>query len=89
MNDSRKAERVFKGIANKYRIEILNLLNSKPELSVGEIAEILRSDFKNIAQHVFKMEIAGLIVKRHDGNFIRMKLTSRGKSIQQFYRILE
>lgn len=89
MNDSKKLERIFKGVANKNRIEILNLLNKEPELSVIGIAERLKMDIKNTAQHVAKLELAGLIMKRHDGNFVRMALTNRGKSILEFYRIVE
>jgi DNA-binding transcriptional ArsR family regulator len=89
MNDSKKAERIFKGVASKNRLEILVLLQKEAELSVLDIAEKLKLDFKNAAQHVSKLEIAGLVMKRHDGNFVRMALTNRGKSILEFYRILE
>ncbi len=89
MHDSKKLERIFKGVANKNRIEILNLLKKEPELSIIGIAEKLKMDLKNTAQHVSKLEIAGLIMKRHDGNFVHIALTNRGKSILEFYRILE
>ncbi len=89
MNDSKKLERIFKGVANKNRIDMLNLLKSQPELSVIEIAEKLKVDLKNAAQHISRLEMAGLVMKRHDGNFVRMALTNRGKSILEFYRILE
>ena len=89
MNDIKKGERVFKGVAHKYRLQVLGLLKRKSEMSVIEISEILKTGLKNISQHVAKMETAGLLMKRHDGNFVRLKLTGRGKSILQFYRILE
>ena len=85
----KKLERIIKGVANHRRIQILELLDLKPELSVQEIAEIVKSPFKNISAHISKMAIAGLLMKRSEGNTIRHKLTSRGKSILKFVRILE
>ena len=89
MNDTKKGERIFKGVAHKYRLQVLDLLKRKPELSVMEISEMLKTGLKNISQHIAKMEIAGLLMKRHDGSFVKLKLTDRGRSILLFYRILE
>lgn len=86
---NRELERIIKGFANHRRLQILELLNREPELSVQEISENLKSDFKNISAHINKMHIAGLLLKRSEGNMIRHKLTKRGKSILQFVRIIE
>lgn len=82
-------ERIIKGFANHRRIEILELLKKQPELSVAEISDRLKINFKNASGHIQKMAIAGLIIKRYDANNVRHKLTSRGKSILEFCRILE
>jgi DNA-binding transcriptional ArsR family regulator len=89
MNDVKKGERIFKGVAHKYRLQILGLLKREPEMSVIEISDVLKMGLKNVSQHIAKMEIAGLLMKRHEGNFVKMKLTARGNSILQFYRIME
>ncbi|HEY9584536.1 MAG TPA: MarR family transcriptional regulator [Candidatus Paceibacterota bacterium] len=89
MNDLKKAEKIFKGVAHKNRLAVLLLLKNRPELSVIEISEVLKIELKNTAQHVAKLEASGLVMKRHDGNFVRLALTRRGKSILEFYRILE
>ena len=68
---------------------VLELLYKEPELSVQEISEKLKSEFKNISAHINKMAIAGLVMKRSDTNMVRHKLTKRGKSILQFVRIIE
>jgi DNA-binding transcriptional ArsR family regulator len=86
---SRELERIVKGFANHNRLEILNLLGKTSDLSVFEISDILKSDFKNISAHINKMHIAGLLTKRNEGNMVRHKLTNRGKSILQFVRIIE
>jgi len=86
---NRELERIVKGFANHRRLQILGLLYKKPELSVQEISDKLKSEFKNISAHISKMAIAGLVIKRSEGNNIRHKLTNRGKSILQFVRIIE
>jgi len=78
-----------KGFANHRRLQVLELLNKEPELSVQEISEKLKSEFKNISAHINKMAVAGLVMKRNEGNNVRHKLTNRGKSILQFVRIIE
>ncbi len=89
MKTNRELERIVKGFANHRRLEILGLLYKEPELSVQEIAEILKSDMKNISAHITKMAIAGLVMKRNDDKSVRQKLTKRGEVILKFVRILE
>lgn len=89
MLNYKQLERIAKGSANHRRIQILDLLEKTPELSVSEISIAIKSDIKNVSEHVRKLTIAGLIVKRNQGNNIRHKLTPRGNSILQFYRIVE
>jgi len=86
---NRELERIVKGFANHRRLQVLELLNKEPELSVKEISDKLKSEFKNISAHINKMAIAGLVMKRSAGNLVRHKLTKRGKSILQFVRIIE
>ena len=88
MRKPRDLERIFKGVANHRRIEIVLLLAKKPELSVDEIATELDVELKNASQHLQKLSIAGLVMKRHEGNTVRHALTHRGKSILEFARIL-
>ncbi len=85
----RTLERIVKGFSNHRRIQILFLLKEHAELSVGEIAERLKIHFKTAAQHVQKLAISGLVLKRNEGNIVRHKLTSRAESILKFLRIIE
>jgi len=86
---NRELERIVKGFANHRRLQILELLGEEPELSVQEVSDKLKSEFKNISAHMNKMAISGLLMKRSEGNIVRHKLTNRGKSILQFVRIIE
>lgn len=87
--DWRKMERIVKGAANHRRLQIMDLVQKEPELSVDEIATELDINFKTASDHVRRLAIAGLVLKRYEGNFVRHKLTSRGQSILKFLRILE
>ena len=79
----------MKGAANHRRLQMLDLLQRKPELSVDEIATSLKINFKTASDHIRRLAIAGLVLKRYEGNFVRHKLTNRGISILKFLRILE
>jgi predicted transcriptional regulator len=85
----RKLERVVRGFANHRRIEILELLREEPELSVVEIAERLGINFKTASEHIRRLAIAGLLLKRSDGASVRHKLTNCGLLILKFLRTLE
>ena len=85
----RALERIVKGFANHRRIEILDLLRREPELSVDDISERLHIGYENASDHVRKLAIAGLVMKRNDGPSVRHKLTQRGESILVFCKRLQ
>lgn len=68
---------------------MIDLLHKKPELSVEEIAGILHINYKTASEHIRRLAIAGLVMKHHEGNVVRHKLTTRARSILKFLRILE
>lgn len=85
----RQLERIVKGFANHRRIEILELLKNQPEMSVLEITERLGINFKTASDHIRKLTIAGLVIKRSDGTSIRHRVTERGLNILKFLRTIE
>lgn len=85
----RQLERLVRGFSNHRRIEIMELLNQEPELSVAEVAENLKINFKTASEHIRRLAIAGLVIKRSDGNNVRHKLTGQAESILKFLRTLE
>ena len=82
-------ERVVKGFANHNRLKILELLDQKPELSVADISEKLKIGYENASDHIRKLAIAGLVMKRNDGSNVRHKLTARAEAILAFCKRLE
>ena len=85
----RNLERIIKGFANHRRLQILELLKTEPELSVDQISERLKVGYENTSDHLRKMAIAGLILKRYEGNTVRHKLTPRAESILVFCKKLQ
>ena len=85
----RAMERLVKGFANHRRLEILDLLKRSPELSVEEISERLKIGYENASDHIRKLAIAGLVLKRHEGKDVRHKLTRRANDVLTFCKTLE
>lgn len=85
----RQLERIVKGFANHRRIQIMELLKKHPELSVIEISEELNINFKTASEHIRRLAIAGLVMKRSDGVSVRHRLTDQGSNILKFLRTLE
>lgn len=82
-------ERIVRGAANHRRIEIMELLQKSPELSIIDISEALKTNFKTVSEHVKRLATAGFVLKRSDSNSVRHKLTPRGSAILKFLRTLE
>lgn len=85
----RELERILKGVASHRRVQIVNLLDKQTELSVFDIAEHVSIDFRTVSEHLRKLTIAGIVMKRNDGATVRHALTRRGKDILKFCRTLE
>ncbi len=84
----RRLERLLKGFANFRRLQILELLERKPELTVDDIADALGMGYVNTSDHVRKMAVAGLVFKRRDGSATRHKLTDLAKTVIVFCKKL-
>lgn len=84
MLKTRVLEKTVKGFANHRRIEILELLSKEPELSVLEISQMLKVNFKTISEHIRRLSIAGLVEKRNQGSNVRHTLTPQAKHILKF-----
>jgi len=89
MKNTRELEKIVKGFSNHRRIEILWLLEKRPDLSLLEIADILKVNFKTIGEHVRRLAHAGLVWKRNDAKAVRHTLSDLGKLILKFLRTLE
>lgn len=89
MKSYRSLERIVRGYSNHRRIQILELLDNNPELSVIEVADKLKINFKTASEHIRRLAITGLVLKRSQGAAVRHKLSPLGVSILKFLRTLE
>lgn len=85
----RKIERIIKGFANHRRLHILEILKKEPELSVEDVSERLAMGYENASDHLRKLAIAGLVLKRNDGSAVRHKLTPRAEGVLVFCKRLQ
>lgn len=85
----RQLEKITKGIANHRRIEVLYLLEAKPNLSLSQISNELGVNFKTVAEHVRRLVISGLVWKNNIGKEVQHKLSDSGAIILKFLRTLE
>ena len=85
----RTLERLLRGFSNHRRIQIMEVLHKTPELSVAELAQLLRINYKTAADHLRRLAIAGLVLKKSDSVSIRHKLTPRAEFVLKFLRTLE
>lgn len=85
----RTLERLVRGFANHRRIQFLEILKKTPEMSVDEIARLLNINYKTAADHLRRLAIAGLVLKKSDSVSIRHKLTARAEYVLKFLRTLE
>lgn len=89
MLTTRQLERIVKGFSNHRRIQIMDLVSASPELSLQEIATRLKINIKTASEHVRRLAIPGLVLKRHRGTEVLHKLTPTGELILKFLRKLE
>lgn len=81
---NRNLETVVKGFANHRRIDILELLEKEPELSLTDISSRLDINFKTASEHIRRLALAGLIYKTNDANFVLHTLSPRGREVLAF-----
>ena len=89
MKNSKQLERHFKGIANHWRISALILLSENKSLSLHRIAETLGANFYTMAEHLNRLDKAGLINKKYKGREVHHSLSPYGKKFQAFIKLAQ
>ncbi len=89
MLTSRQLEQRVKGFASHRRIEIMALLKQAPDLSLLEIADKLKMNFKTASAHTHRLAAASLITKSVKSRITKHKLSRRGQIILGFLRNME
>jgi len=86
---SRQLERHFKGIANHRRLEIIFLVDKSNGITLEEIADSLKCDFRTISEHTKKLVYAGLLNKKYQGRNVSHFLSPYGREILKFIRTFQ
>ncbi len=81
---AKQLERHFKGVANHWRIDILNLIAKNENVSLEGIAGRLNCNAKTISEHTKKLVQAGLINKHYQGRTVAHALSPYGKIFYEF-----
>jgi len=89
MLKTRHLEKLVKGFANHRRISMMELLQSEPELSVQDIAVRFKINIKTASEHLRRLAIPGLVIKRNRGHNVLHRLSLKGELILKFLRKLE
>ena len=77
----KRFERIFKGVANHWRIKILLAIEANPGIILEEIVGNLASNYQTTAEHVKRLASAGLILKKYHGRAVSHNLSSYGIQI--------
>jgi DNA-binding transcriptional ArsR family regulator len=88
-SSERRLERVVKGFANHRRIQMLRLLEKRSELSLLEVCKHLGIGVKTGSEHARKLVLAGLVLKRSQGRWVRHRLAPQAADVLAFLRTLE
>lgn len=80
---SQKISRIFHGLSDKYRLQILIIVNKQP-VCVCIIKEILKIADSKLSYHLSTLKESGLIYSKQEGNWIIYYPTELGKIISEF-----
>lgn len=89
MKTPKQLQRYFKGAANHWRISILLLVDKNEGISVDQIAQVLKGNFKTISQHTRSLVQAGLLNKKYQGRQVIHFLSPYGKRFVEFIKTFE
>jgi DNA-binding MarR family transcriptional regulator len=82
----KQLERYFKGVANHWRIEILDLIAKKEGITLENISETLDCNLKTISEHTRKLVQAGLVNKKYKGREVMHSLSPYGQRFLKFIK---
>lgn len=83
------AEKIFKGVANHRRVEMLELISDEPGLSTDQITERLDINYQTSSFHLRNLVRSGLVVGYREGVMTSHELTPIGQSIIKFLKKLK
>ena len=84
----RNLERIVRGFANHRRIQVLELLAARPELDLAALARATGMNYKTASEHLRRLAIAGLVLKKAKGTHVLHAVSPRGRAVLKVLRTL-
>ncbi|OGY99407.1 MAG: hypothetical protein A2945_00945 [Candidatus Liptonbacteria bacterium RIFCSPLOWO2_01_FULL_52_25] len=72
----KQLERIFKGLANRRRLAIIQLLSKKKELPVAEIAREIHLSFTSTSKHLGMLRQLDILDRRQESLTVYYRLAS-------------
>ena len=89
MNKYKNLENLIRSFANYRRIQIMEILGERPDLSLQEIAKAVEANLKTVSEHLRRLSTADMVVKNPMGRLVRHKLTDKGMKVLTFLRNID
>ncbi|MCX6756179.1 MAG: helix-turn-helix transcriptional regulator [Candidatus Nomurabacteria bacterium] len=84
--NSNQMEKVFKGVSNYHRIDILLFVGNQKGVTLDDICSQLNLNFKTASGHTHRLVQSGLIKKVHQGRFVIHTLSPYGENIVKYIK---
>ena len=84
MQDIKYLEKVFKVLANRRRLAIINCLRKNKEIKVGDIANEIRLSLKSTSKHLIQLFNAGIVEREQRGLLMYYKLSLNQNNIVKY-----
>ena len=75
MTKTKRIEKTLKALANHRRLDILIILKKQKNVTVGEIAEIIRLSFKSTSRHLAVLAAAEIITRDQISSYVYYKIS--------------
>ncbi len=89
MKTAKQLERYFKGAANHRRLEILLLIAENDGITLENIADKLKCNFKTVSEHTRRLVQAGLLNKKYQGQSVAHSLSPYGQRFIKFIQTFQ
>ena len=86
--NAKQIERHFKGLANHWRVKILEYVATHPGTTLDELWKALRGNEKTVSEHTRKLVYAGLLDKTYKGRTVLHTLSPYGETFHAFMKTL-
>ena len=89
MKSFRQIERIVRGFSNHRRVQMLTVLDARPDIDLSTLSSACGVNMKTAGEHARRLAITGMVLKRAKGPSVMHTLSPRGRRVLAFLRTLE